>query len=75
MNKILFCLELPPIPEGITNLDCSRCTSLKSLPPLPDSLTSLVCSDCPNLTHLPPKLTVITMNEYRNNDLYLGFPK
>ena len=47
-------VALPPLPAGLTSLDCWDCTRLTCLPVLPATLTHLYCSDCPALTCLPP---------------------
>jgi hypothetical protein len=46
--------RLPSLPVGLTQLNCSYCTSLHELPPLPKNLTELYCSDCTSLRELPP---------------------
>jgi hypothetical protein len=43
--------ELPPLPEGIVELNCSN-NQLTSLPPLPSTLKKLICSSN-QLTSLP----------------------
>ena len=45
---------LPPLPDGITSLECDGCSKLLALPSLPNSILLLNCDGCENLTELPP---------------------
>ena len=62
----LHLTELPPLPEGVEQLNCSL-NSLTTLPPLPSTLRHLNCQ-YNNLTELPPlPPNLITLSCENNN--------
>ena len=53
-------VTLPPLPAGLTWLDCWRCTWLIYLPALPATLTRLYCRVCPGIVSLPALPATLT---------------
>ncbi len=52
--------SIPPLPEGLIELNIAHQQLMQSLPPLPSSLRKLTLNECPsmkNLESLPPLLT------------------